>query len=370
MGLRGNTQIIHSETTFGFRYKDLMSIKAPSKVSRKVSIASPSPGEQTLRVLPAESFYVHSGTNAGDPLTQARDIELSDTYRVAPEATPAALSITYENAILHVGRGSAIGEMGARLHLDCIATLMSPDGSTVEAIVIVETNAESFIQEVYISPFVPLQHKQDYTVIALDSENMRERLIGIFFASFARNTLITMSTGMQKPIQDLQIGDHVLTRDSGARKIKWIGSQTARAAGDFAPIIIKKGALNNDNDLIMSPNHRVLIYQRKNRLDAKRAEVMVTAKALVNGTSVVQSNGGFVEYYQLLFDKHEIVYAEGIATESMFLDKQVKKSLPEDIQAELSKNPELHSAPTAFQLPDDANEASRAVEYLRASSQS
>ena len=186
--------------------------------------------------------------------------------------------------------------------------------------------------------------------------------------SFTRSTLITLANGIQKPIEQLNIGDRVLTRDHGPREIRWIGQQTVRATGSFAPIIIKKGTLNNENDLTVSPNHRLFIYQRKDRLRAGRAEVLVKAKLLVNGVNVVQSAGGFVEYYQLLFDNHEIIYAEGIAAESMFVDTQIKAYLPADIQARLSNVTELQDPTRAYEIADGALAPEDAAHLLRAAS--
>ena len=51
---------------------------------------------------------------------------------------------------------------------------------------------------------------------------------------------------------------------------------------------------------------------------------MVRAKHLVNGKDVNRLNDGFVEYYQLLFDEHQIIYAEGIAAESLLFDNAQK----------------------------------------------
>ena len=54
---------------------------------------------------------------------------------------------------------------------------------------------------------------------------------------------------------------------------------------------------------------------------------------LVNGTSVYQRAGGFVDYYQLLFDDHQIIYAEGIAAESLLIDPRTRAALPPEAGA-------------------------------------
>ncbi|EEX13949.1 conserved hypothetical protein [Citreicella sp. SE45] len=55
------------------------------------------------------------------------------------------------------------------------------------------------------------------------------------------------------------------------------------------------------------------------------------ARHLVNGDSIRRVEGGFVEYFQMLFDHHQIIYAEGIAAESMLVDGRTRAALPEEL---------------------------------------
>ena len=107
--------------------------------------------------------------------------------------------------------------------------------------------------------------------------------------------------GNQIKIEDLRVGDPVMTRDHGAQKVCWIGQKTVRATGENAPVIVAAGALNNVRELTLSPNHRLFMYQRENRLGTGQPELMVKAQLLVNGDTIVQSEGGFIDYFQLLF---------------------------------------------------------------------
>ena len=72
---------------------------------------------------------------------------------------------------------------------------------------------------------------------------------------------------------------------------------------------------HNENDLLVSPDHRLFIYQRSDALGAGRHEVLVRARHLVNGDSVLRDSGGFVDYFQILFDAHQIIYAEALRLE-------------------------------------------------------
>tara|TARA_B110000967_G_scaffold63843_1_gene65749 strand:+ start:73 stop:369 length:297 start_codon:yes stop_codon:yes gene_type:complete len=84
--------------------------------------------------------------------------------------------------------------------------------------------------------------------------------------------------------------------------------------------------------LLVSPDHRLFVYQRQDKLGAGRSEVLVKVRHLVNGDSVYRHDGGFVDYFQLLFDKHQIIYAEGIAAESLQIDPRTRAAVPEDVR--------------------------------------
>ncbi len=291
---------------------------------------------------PASAFRVsHGGVNEGDAISDASDLVMEDIYQLDAEAAGHRLAVATDEATgeFVIGAGSALGHAGARLFLDCLVTFMGgPNGSHDEALVLVEVDQDGAIAEVYLHPLGPLQPKVGYTLVTVDTERAREKLAESACVSFTQGTRITMADGRQMPIEDLRPpGDRVLTRDSGPQAVRWVGHQTVRATGGaFAPIRIAAGALNNEHALTVSPNHRLFIYQRVDAMGGTgKKEVLVKARLLVNGTSVVQSEGGFVEYYQLLFDKHEVIYAEGIASESLFVDSATRPALPDEVTRRL-----------------------------------
>ena len=208
---------------------------------------------------------------------------------------------------------------------------MSPDGNTAEALVFVELEDGGHVSQSYLMPLAPLTLKTDYALVGIEFDEARKKLAQLASVSFARGTRITLGSGKQTAIEDLKVGDKILTRDAGVQEIRWIGNSTHRATGDIAPIRVKAGTLNNLGDLILAPEHRLFIYQRTDRIGAGRAEILVKARHLVNGDTVTVMNGGFVEYFQLLFDQHQIIYAEGIAAESFLVDTRTEAALPEDI---------------------------------------
>jgi len=294
---------------------------------------------QSLSVYRSSAFCAIDGANLGDPLGHAEDLNLGDVYMLSPRAPRPriALTPTPQPGRLAVAPDTECGRVGAALHLDSCATFMTPDGSTVEALVMVELTADNAaIAEVYLFPLARLKPKLGYSLVALDKAAALSRFAETACVSFTRGTHITMASGRQVPIEDLRTGDAVLTRDHGPQKVRWIGQQTVRATGALAPIRIAAGTLHNDNDLIVSPNHRLFVYQRQDTLKAGRAEVLIKAKYLLNDDTVTRTDGGFVEYFQILFDRHEIIYAEGIAAESLMVDTRVRPALPSDLQDTLA----------------------------------
>ena len=132
--------------------------------------------------------------------------------------------------------------------------------------------------------------------------------------------------------------------------------------------MIAKGALNNAEELVLSPNHRIFVYQREDKLGAGRREIMVRADLLVNGVTVTRGEGGYVDYFQLMFDNHEIVYAEGIAAESLPLDTATSPVLPKDVREKLGLPRRAPRRPRAMDLPEGMLDADLAADILRAAS--
>ncbi|WP_108484691.1 Hint domain-containing protein [Oceaniglobus ichthyenteri] len=290
---------------------------------------------QSVAVYRSSAFCAIDGANLGDPLSHADELNLGDVYMLAPQSKRPRLALTPTPTPgrMAIAADTECGWVGAALHLDSCATFMTPDGSTVEALILVELNSDNAsVAEIYLFPLARLKPKIGYSLVALDKASALARFAEIACVSFTRGTRITLASGRQIAIERIGVGDAVLTRDHGPQKVRWIGQQTVRATGALAPIRITAGTLNNDNDLLVSPNHRLFIYQRHDHMKAGRAEVLVKAKHLVNDETVLRTDGGFVDYFQILFDRHEIIYAEGIAAESLMVNTRVRAALPRDVQ--------------------------------------
>lgn len=158
---------------------------------------------------------------------------------------------------------------------------------------------------------------------------------------FVAGTLIATPDGDRRA-EGLVPGDLVMTKDEGAQPLRWIGSRRVAATGDFAPIHIRANTLGQHRDLLVSPLHRVLIKDSLAELLFGEAEVLVSARDLVNDHSITRREGGEVTYVHLLFDRHQVVFSEGLETESFLPGPQTACSFEAEVVEEIySIFPEL-----------------------------
>lgn len=290
----------------------------------------------TIPVYPSAAFIVTDGVAEGDAVSFMDELVFDDVYQLSATHARGALSYSVgDGSAFTIATDTTLGTPGNLLFLDCCITLMAPDGATFEALILVEVEGEE-AAEVYVMPLATLEPENDYRLVGADREGAAAKFGDVACVRFARGTHITMASGAQVPIEELTVGDKVLTRDAGAQAVRWIGETTLRATGDYAPVVIREGALFNTRDLTLSPDHRLFIYQREDHIGAGRSEVLVKVRHLINGDTVVQQGGGFVNYFQILFDDHQIIYAEGIAAETLLVDSRTRAALPADATSSLS----------------------------------
>ncbi|WP_322867140.1 Hint domain-containing protein [Aquicoccus sp. G2-2] len=165
---------------------------------------------------------------------------------------------------------------------------------------------------------------------------------------FTAGTRIATAEG-PRAVEDLRRGDLVVTRDHGLQKVRWAGQRRVAALGSLAPVRFDAGALGNARPLLVSPQHRMLITGPEAALLFGDAEVLASAKHLVNGGTIRQVPGE-VTYVHILFDRHEIVYAEGAASESFFPGDAGIGAVDEAAREELfTVFPELRSSTGGFE---------------------
>jgi hypothetical protein len=168
---------------------------------------------------------------------------------------------------------------------------------------------------------------------------------------FTPGTRVTTHRG-ELPVELLAAGDRVVTRDNGIQTVRWVG-RTQMSLQDFQanphllPVFIRQGAFGRglpERDMRVSPNHRILMTHPRGTRRFAEPEVLVAAKNLAQqGVHTVQSSG--TTYLHFLCDRHEVVLADGIWTESFQPGDQSLKGIGNAQRLEiLELFPELKTA--------------------------
>lgn len=174
---------------------------------------------------------------------------------------------------------------------------------------------------------------------------------------FTPGTRISTPNGLA-PVETLREGDYVQTRDSGAQEIVWVGQRRITGARMFVrpslrPIRINAGALGierPDQSLLVSPEHRMLVRGPAAQALFNTNEVLVSADRLVNGKTIhVDLNVREVTYIHLLLANHNVIWANGVETESFHpANAQLSELSTTDRLRLLAKFPDLERNPHSY----------------------
>jgi len=140
---------------------------------------------------------------------------------------------------------------------------------------------------------------------------------------FTPGTMIATPKG-ERRVEELKAGDRVITRDNGIQEIKWVGHKPIgfrelATSEHLQPVLIRAGALGNglpERDMMVSPNHRVLVANDRTALYFDEREVLAAAKHLVDNKGIMSVEPMGVTYVHFMFEHHEVVLSDGAWTES------------------------------------------------------
>lgn len=183
---------------------------------------------------------------------------------------------------------------------------------------------------------------------------------GIVFQGATTSDFTTDSTGVvcfttgtqirtpdgDRPIEELKVGDVVETVDGGPQPIKWIGTSHYDEAAlienpKLRPIVVSARVFGAERDLVVSRQHAFLLP--KEDLLARAIQLV---KMNVAGVRIAHGRKR-VTYHHIMFEKHELIYSEGIATESMYPGPQALRALcPEAMESLLRVFPEFKGIET------------------------
>ncbi len=145
-------------------------------------------------------------------------------------------------------------------------------------------------------------------------------------------------------VEDLCVGDLVLTRDRGARPVKWLFSATQDEDAlsrlpKLRPIVISSGALGNglpDEDLRVSAQHRIAVTGKIAERMFGHDTVLIAAVHLQQLPGVYVDEGcAEVTYFHVMLDRHEVLFANGVPAESLYLGEQSMKTLSAEAKEEM-----------------------------------
>lgn len=171
--------------------------------------------------------------------------------------------------------------------------------------------------------------------IRVGREYTRINDVTITTLCFTSGTMISTPDGERK-VETLRPGDLVVTRDHGPQMLRWLGMRTMKVADLAAkpkirPVRIRAGALGHNapaRDLVVSPQHRILLQSKIVQRVFDEPQILTAAKNLLDLPGVeVAEDLTQVTYIHLLFDRHELVMADGAWSESLYLGKQAKLNL-------------------------------------------
>lgn len=235
------------------------------------------------------------------------------------------------------------------------ATITYADGTTVPVTlnVIQSTTGETWIAPPSLySPSAallgadPIQSIQLTGVISNTYAGLyfeREVVDIVTVPCFAAGTMIRTPAG-DVAIETLRVGELVMTLDGGPQPVRWIGSRKLTVADleerpNLRPIRIKAGVLGKGvptTDLVVSPQHRILVRSKIAQRLFGVDEVLVAVKQLllIDGIDVVANQDG-IEYFHFLFDNHQVVISNGAETESLYTGPEALKSVGPVAQEEI-----------------------------------
>ena len=142
---------------------------------------------------------------------------------------------------------------------------------------------------------------------------------------FTQGTIIETEIGPM-PVESIREGDRIRTKSNGLQPVRWIGMRRLDSIDlmrhpSLRPITFAPGSLGDHlpyRPLGLSPQHRVEISDWRAEYLFGEPNVLTAAKHLTNDDTITTDHiTATVQYYHLLFDAHEIVFANGVPVESL-----------------------------------------------------
>ncbi|MAM62533.1 Hint domain-containing protein [Maritimibacter sp. UBA3975] len=246
--------------------------------------------------------------------------------------------------------GGKVAEMVASLHVSVKLTYIDRKTDSTWMVVLQDT-----LGRVFLTPFAdgsefseafvekPIETIEIETITGEHYRAAVRELADQGYVCFGSDTRIQTPTGEKKVVR-LKPGDLVNTVDNGPQPIRWVamrrlGPLELRKNPAIRPIRVRQGALGHglpERDVLLSPQHRVLVRSRLAMGMFGTTEVLVAVRSLLGlpGFEVAEDVGGVI-YVHLLFDDHEVVIADGAPMESLFLGTGAREAVGQEALEEI-----------------------------------
>lgn len=298
------------------------------------------------------------GVNFADGGSSIRELDASSYGTDDIIATNDTSSSTYYNQDYFTDDTGTVVRIDAAIRIEVTITYDAGNGPMTKTVQVAALQMDNGDMYLYPSKEGGLSQTSLDNLGTISSLTVN-RLIGndlagdelIYHNSTIVGTVICFTTGTmiqtplgEVPVEQLSAGDLVVTMDSNAMPIKWIGSRHLDAAAlrdnpHLHPITIRAGALGDGlpaTDLTVSPQHRILVQSSIAARMFGQRQVLVAAKHLMclDGIGLSDDASG-VTYWHFLFDSHQIVFANNTPAESLFPGMMALQSLGEAARDEI-----------------------------------
>lgn len=282
----------------------------------------------------------------------------SPLYEQVHSFSPAGSGYTGGNANTYDGDNSVSNDQfsidgGAPQTYDNLtvygATLTYADGTTADISAVI---FQDIYGHTYLAPEIS-DNTDNVKMTAKPIESLRlnavwdandgqlyfDRQPGNFMVCFGRGTLISTPCG-QRPIEALVAGDLVNTADHGPQPVRWIGVRRQLfPISNATLVVIEPDALGPSlpsRALSVTRQHRLLVRSRVARRMFGKDEVLVPAHRLLACPGIREVNCPIsIEYWHILFDRHEIIFANEAPAESLLLGDQACRLLGKESLSEI-----------------------------------
>ena len=266
--------------------------------------------------------------SAGNNRLEENDFENAPSSGGGPGKIGAD-TITYD-----LGRGPVTSKLDSAFRWKVELTLQN--GSTIQKdVTFIQLEDGSIFTNVDNADFANLQIKGikllSYISGSYYGTAGKRSLTSVQLLCFAAEARIRTAEGSVQA-GDLQAGDAIITLDHGAQPILWVTRREVSQAElrddpNLAPICIAPNTFGMglpEAPLHLSPQHRVLVRSTISQRMFGDAEVLVAIKHMQDYPGVgISTELPSVTYIHFAMARHEIVFANGLPSETLFPGEMV-----------------------------------------------